>query len=133
MEAVLEMPMVAVEASVMDDVRDAVGNLNTKVAVLATQHGYLIEAINRVEMAVSTQSATSDEYRKTLMTEVMRTTDTVKAMEVEIEMVKGDIAKLTERTVGAWIRKNAALTVSIMVALSMFIATVRWFIIHYVK
>lgn len=133
MEAVLEMPIVAVEASVMEDVRDAVGNLNTKVAVLATQHSYLIEAINRVELAVKGQATTTDEYRKSLMAEVLHTTDTVKAMEVELEMVKGDLAKLAERTVGAWIRKNAALTVSIMVALSMFIAVVRWFILHYVK
>lgn len=133
MEAVLSMPMVAVEASVMDDVRDAVGNLNTKVAVLATQHDYLIKAIDRLEVAVKGQATTTDEYRKSLMAEVLHTTDTVKAMEVELEMVKGDLAKLAERTVGAWIRKNAALTVSIMVAMSMFIAVVRWFILHYVK
>ena len=133
MEAALSMPMVAVEASIVDDVRDAVGNLNTKVAVLATQHNYLIEAINRVELAVKGQAATTDEYRKSLMAEVLRTTDSVKAMEVEVEMVKQDLVKLAERTAGAWIRKNAALTVSVMVALSMFIAVVRWFIIHYVK
>ncbi len=133
MEAALSMPMVAVEASIVDDVRDAVGNLNTKVAVLATQHNYLIEAINRVELAVKGQAATTDEYRRSLMAEVLRTTDSVKAMEVEVEMVKQDLVKLAERTAGAWIRKNAALTVSVMVALSMFIAVVRWFIIHYVK
>lgn len=127
------MPMVAVEASVMDDVRDAVGNLNTKVAVLATQHEYLIKAIDRLESAVKGQASTTDEYRKTLMAEVLHTTDTVKAMEVELEMVKSDLVKLAERTVGAWIRKNAALTVSIMVAMSMFVAVVRWFILHYVK
>lgn len=133
MEAALSMPMVAVEASIVDDVRDAVGNLNTKVAVLATQHNYLIEAINRVELAVKGQAATTDEYRKSLMAEVLRTTDSVKAMEVEVEMVKQDLVKLAERTAGAWIRKNAALTVSVMVALSMFIAVVRWFLVHYIK
>jgi seryl-tRNA synthetase len=140
MNAVLEMPMVAVKASVMDDVRDAVGDLNTKVAVLTTQHGYMIEAINRIELAVTNQSATSEEYRKGLMIEVLRTTDSVKAVDFEVEQVKSDVdrlradlVKLTGQTAAEWVRKNAAVTVSIMVALSMFIAVVRWFIIHYVK
>jgi seryl-tRNA synthetase len=140
MNAVLEMPMVAVKASVMDDVRDAVGDLNTKVAVLTTQHGYMIEAINRIELAVTNQSATSEEYRKGLMIEVLRTTDSVKAVDFEVEQVKSDVdrlradlVKLTGQTAAEWVRKNAAVAVSIMVALSMFVGVVRWFFLHYIK
>ena len=126
MEAAFELPV-----SLMEDVRGQVGELNTKVAVLATQHGYLIEAINRVELAVRAQSVTSDEYRKTLMAEVLRTTDTVKAMEIEIEIVKQDLTRLTDRTLGAWMRKNAgaiAVTVTVIVTL---VGLIRWMISHY--
>lgn len=139
MEAVLPMPMVAVEASIMDDVRDAVGNLNTKVAVLSTQHGYMLEAINRIEIAVTNQSTTSEEYRKSLMIEVLRTTDSVKAVDFEVEQVKSDVdrlradlAKLTSQTPGEWLRKNIAVISSSIIVLSMLIAVVRWFILHYV-
>lgn len=126
MEAVFELPV-----GLMEDVRGQVGELNTRVAVLATQHGHLIEAINRVELAVRAQSATSDEYRKTLMAEVLRTTDTVRAMEVEVEIVKQDLMRLTERTLGEWTRKNAgtiAVTVTVIVTL---VGLIRWMIVHY--
>ena len=128
--ALLEMPKVTVEASVMEDVRDQVGQLKTSVAVLATQHGHILEAVNRIELAVKGQAVSSDDYRRTLMVEVLKTTDSVKAMEIEIDQVKQDLSRLAERTLVQWLRKNSAVIAITITTITALIAVVTWIKSH---
>lgn len=119
------------EVSIVEDVRDQVGELKTSVAVLATQHGYILEAVNRIELAVKGQAASSDEYRKTLMAEVLRTTDSVKAMEMEIDQLKNDLTKLAEQTPLQWLRKNAAVIAITITTITALIAVLGWIKSHF--
>lgn len=126
----VKLPNVAGEDRLMEDVRDTVGELKTSVAVLATQHAHILEAVNRIESAVKGQAASSEDYRKTLMSEVLKTTDSVRAMEVEIEQVKQDLSRLTERTLMQWLRKNSAVVAITIVMITTLIAFVKWVIAH---
>lgn len=119
------------EVNILEDVRDQVGELKTSVAVLTTQHGHILEAVNRIELAVKGQAVTSDEYRQNLMTEVLKTTDSVKAMEIEIDHLKKDLSRLTERTLVQWLRRNTAIIAITITTVTALVAVITWLKAHF--
>lgn len=139
MDAVLQMPDKA-RATVMDDVRAIIANLEKVVAVQASNFQHVLESQNRTEMVVNNQMAKAEAARERIYGELQQLDKRLAKVENSQDVVMSQSAAnanalktMSEQTLTEWIRKNAALTVSVMVALSMFIAVVRWFIIHYVK
>lgn len=139
MEAVLQMPDQQARASVMDDVRAVVANLEKLVAVMGSQFHHTLESHNRIEMTVNNNTAKAEASRERIFEELTVLDRRMAKMEAAHEVTATQslanaaaLKELSERTVGAWMRKNIAVVSSSIIVLSMIIAVVRWFVLHYV-
>lgn len=139
MEAVLQMPDQQARASVMDDVRAVVANLEKLVAVMGSQFQHTLESHNRIEMTVNNNTAKAEASRERIFEELTVLDRRMAKMETAHEVTAAQsianaaaLKELSERTVGAWMRKNIAVVSSSIIVLSMLVAVVRWFILHYV-
>lgn len=127
------MNAITVEVPVMalKETNEKMDDLVVQVAVLATQHQHTLEAVNRLELIMREQSASTGEYRTQLQQQIVEVTAQVRTVETRLEVVVEDLAKIAERGVGAWMRKNApviGVTVTVLVAL---VALLRWLLLHY--
>lgn len=139
MEAVLQMPDQQARASVMDDVRAVVANLEKLVAVMGSQFQHTLESHNRIEMTVNNNTAKAEASRERIFEELTVLDRRMAKMETAHEVTATQslanaaaLKELSERTIGAWMRKNIAVVSSSIIVLSMIVAVVRWFILHYV-
>lgn len=123
---IVEVPVMALK-----ETNEKMDDLAVQVAVLATQHKHTLEAINRLEMTLREQAASTGDYREQLQKKIGDVTEQVRTVETRLEVVVEDLAKIAERGVGVWLRKNApvvGVTVTVLVAL---VALVRWLVLHY--
>lgn len=118
------------QGTVVEQIHDKVADLAVSVAVLANQHGHLLEAVNRIEMAVRSQAESSEEYRAALLSKVADVTTMVKATEREVEKVKTDLEKLSQRGMINWIRRNYMLITAAIAVATALLYVVRWLMGH---
>lgn len=119
------------QVSTVEEIRDQVAELKVSVAVLAAQHAHILEAVSRIEKAVQIQSLASDDYRKTLMAEVLRTTDLVKTVETDLIRVKHDIERIAEITPARWLRRNAAVIAVTITTIAALAGAIGWIRLHF--
>lgn len=127
------MNAVTVEVPVMalQEASQKMDDLTVQVAVLATQHQHTLEAVNRLELMMREQSASTGEYRAQLQQQIGEVTAQVRTVETRLEVVVGDLAKIAERGVGAWLRKYAPVVGVTVTVLAALLAVLRWLVLHY--
>lgn len=112
----------------MDVLRDKVSSLETKletsVATLTLQHGYLLEAVARMESSVTRSSEVSAAERKELLSKVS-------TLETQVAKVTDDLKEFTDKTLLAWLRKNAPAMGILLTIITFFVAVIKWLIVNY--
>lgn len=126
MNAVIEVSAVALK-----ETSDKVGDLAVQVAVLATQHEHVLATLNRLELTLREQSASTGEYRTQLQQQIGDVTAQVRTVETRLQTVVEDLAKIAERGAGAWLRKHAPIIGVTVSALAALVALLRWLALHY--
>jgi hypothetical protein len=121
---------VEVSAVALKEHGDKVDELAIQVAVLTTQHGYMLETLNRLESMWRDQATATGDFRGQLQQQLTDVTRNVVAVEARIETVAADLAKLADRTTWGWLRKNAPIIGVTVAALTGIAAVVRWMLAH---
>jgi len=128
MSAVVEALMFPMDSAMVMDIRDKVGSLETKletsVATLTVQHGHLLEVVARMESSVARSSEVSAAERKELLAKVS-------TLETQVAKVTDDLRELTDKTLLAWLRKNAPALGILLTIITFFVAVIKWLIVNY--
>ncbi len=127
------MDPVTVEVPVMalNKATEKMDDLAVQVAVLTTQHQYTLEALNRLELTLREQSASTGEYRAQLQQQIGDVTAQVRTVETRLQTVVEDLAKIAERGAGAWLRKHAPIIGVTVTVLAALVTLLRWLLLHY--
>ena len=128
MSAVVETLMLPMDLAMAMDIRDKVGSLETKletsVATLTVQHAHVLEAVTRMESSVTRSSEVSAVERKELLSKVSM-------LETQVAKVTDDLKEFTDKTLLAWLRKNAPALGILMTMITIFVAVIKWLIVNY--
>jgi len=121
---------VEVSAMALKETSGKVDDLAIQVAVLTTQHGHMLETLNRLESLWRDQSTITSDFRTQLQKQLTDVTSKVVAVEARIETVAADLTKLADRTFWGWLRKNAPVIGVTVALLTGIAAVVRWALAH---
>jgi hypothetical protein len=128
MSAAIETLMFPMDSAMAMDIRDKVGSLETKletsVATLTVQHGHLLEVVARMESSVTRSSEVSAAERKELLSKVSM-------LETQVAKVTEDLKEFTDKTLLAWLRKNAPALGILLTIITFFVAVIKWLIVNY--
>lgn len=122
---------VEVSAVALKETSEKVTDLAVQVAVLAAQHEHVLITLNRLELTLRDQSASTGEYRAALQQQIGEVADSVRTVETRLETVVAEVAQLADRNFGAWLRRYAPVIGVAVTVLTAIVFLVRWLIVNY--
>lgn len=122
---------VEVSAVALKETSDKVTDLAVQVAVLATQHEHVLTTLNRLELTLREQSASTGEYRASLQQQIGEVAASVRTVETRLETVVAEVAQIADRNLASWLRKYAPAVGVTVTVLTAIVLLVRWLIVNY--
>lgn len=116
--------IIEVSAVALTENSEKVSQLSERVAVLTADQQHLVKAVQELVATVREQGVASGVYREKMEGKI-------EAVEKAMAALTADLARVAERGIANWMRKNAPV-IGVTVTVSLALATlITWLVQHY--
>lgn len=121
-----------------DKVSDLSGKLDTSVAVLTQQHGFLLEKFGNLQHLFEETAKTAATDRKDIANQIAMVSEAVqevalaaKATDDRVSQVVEELKVVKDRTLMKRLKENAPAIGIVMTLLAFMTAIIKWLIVNY--